>query len=530
MAGSILRVLAAMAAAFGLSVPSARAQDVCATDLNGDGVIDSADLGTVLSSWGPCSGCPGDTNSDGAVDMIDLAVVLTRWGGTCAPTVTGITPNAGPLAGGVTVRIAGNNLLNPSSVTFGGTAATIVSSTQSAVSVIAPARPVGTAAVVVTTQGGSATAGSFAYYGVPTITHVTPNAGYAGGGNTVTITGTNFYGTPTVRFAKASATSVAVLSPTQIRAVTPAGEVGTTVAVSVATTAGTSTLVGAFSYVSIIVPSWATLIEASPDPSVVTSAELRAAIVATNLAWRVRDNATQIEMLLVPSGAFSMGCSPSTAWSCVFFEEPVRTVTLTQAFYIGRYEVTQAQWTARMGSNPAFFNGESAEVPAMQVPNRPVEQVSWQIVQSFLSSTGLRLPSEAEWEYAYRAGTTSAFHSMPGVPDGTSADSEIGEIAWWSQNALNQTHPVGLKAANALGIHDMSGNVAELVNDLFSSTYYAWGHNIDPQGPPPGPGAGRVLRGGDYQDNGFYLRSSARLTSFEDTVFRGYGFRVVRNP
>jgi formylglycine-generating enzyme required for sulfatase activity len=149
---------------------------------------------------------------------------------------------------------------------------------------------------------------------------------------------------------------------------------------------------------------WATVLEFAPDPAVVTNGSLRKAIAATGLPWRVRDNGTQIEMLLVPPGTFNMGCSTSTSFSCVTDENPVHAVTLTNAYYIGRYEVTQAQWTARMGSNPSFFQSASAQVPAAQVPNRPVESVSWNTIQGFLSATGLRLPTEAEWEYAYRAG------------------------------------------------------------------------------------------------------------------------------
>ena len=103
----------------------------------------------------------------------------------------------------------------------------------------------------------------------------------------------------------------------------------------------------------IVIPTWATLLEGLPDSAVVTDANLRAAIVASGFAWRVRDNATNIEMLLVPGGTFIMGCSP-TDTMCWPDESPAHQVTLTNAFYIGRYEVTQAQWQAKMGSNPSF--------------------------------------------------------------------------------------------------------------------------------------------------------------------------------
>ena len=283
-------------------------------------------------------------------------------------------------------------------------------------------------------------------------------------------------------------------------------------------------VLGNWSDGSIVVPSWATQIEAAPDPAVVTDANLRDAILATGLAWRVRDNSSQIEMLLVPPGTFEMGCSPSSESDCNASEAPVHTVTLTCPFYVGRYEVTQAQWTAKMGSNPSFFQGVS--YPGAEY--RPVEQVSWTTIQSFLSATGLRLPTEAEWEYAYRAGTTTAFHSMPQAQNGTNDDALVGNIAWYSPNASSKTHFVGGKAANALGLHDMSGNVWEWVNDWFSETYYASSPATDPLGPATG--SLRVLRGGSFIDISFDLRSSARNGFAPSTPDSSIGFRVVRAP
>jgi formylglycine-generating enzyme required for sulfatase activity len=219
----------------------------------------------------------------------------------------------------------------------------------------------------------------------------------------------------------------------------------------------------------VTVPSWATLIEALPDPAIVQDEALRGAIVATGLAWRVRDNETQIEFVLIPPGTFEMGCSVSVAHLCSGNEGPIHTVTLSNPFYIGRYEVTQAQWQARMGSNPSLWRNPSPEVPASEVPNRPVDTVTWDGVQGFLGATSLkgganpelRLPTEAEWEYAYRAGTTTAYHSLPGYPDGTNDDQVVNDIAWWGScpncggNSGHQTYPVGRKAGNGFGLHDM---------------------------------------------------------------------------
>jgi formylglycine-generating enzyme required for sulfatase activity len=280
------------------------------------------------------------------------------------------------------------------------------------------------------------------------------------------------------------------------------------------------------------VPSWATLIEAQPDPAVVWDADLRAAITATGLAWRVRDTATQIEMLLVPPGTFQMGClTGSNQHACYGWEWPVHEVTLTEPFYLARYEVTQAQWTARMGSNPSAFQGASAQVPAAQVPNRPVERVSWIALQGYLNATGFRLPTEAEWEYACRAGTTTAFHGFTGYPNGTNDDSLVGNIAWsyagnCTDGAACQTHPVGGKAANGFGFHDMLGNVWEWVGDWYGQ--YSSASQTNPLGPSSG--SSRVFRGCSLNQDTLSLRSSFRYFGAPDLIDATHGFRVARNP
>ena len=359
----------------------------------------------------------------------------------------------------------------------------------------------------------------------PTISQVTPSTGPLGGGTVININGTNLNRATRVKVGNREATIVAAY-PTVIVATTPAGTTDGPKTVSVETPGGNASLSGGFTYTPLL--PWATVIEAMPDPAVVTNATLRNAIIATGRPWRVRDNGTQIEMLLVPPGTFNMGCSASNQFGCNTEENPVHAVTLTNAFYIGRYEVTQAQWAATMGSNPSWFQNASAQVPAEQVPNRPVEQVSWNTIQVFLSATGLRLPTEAEWEYAYRAGTTTAFHSMPGFPNGTNDDTQVGNIAWFVSNSANQTNPVGGKAANALGLHDMSGNVNEWVNDWYSATYYASSPSTNP--PGPASGTGRGLRGGSYLDASDKQRSSRRTGLAPDLSGRLNGFRVARAP
>ena len=276
------------------------------------------------------------------------------------------------------------------------------------------------------------------------------------------------------------------------------------------------------------VPAWATLIEYEPDITVVTDPNLQAAISATGLPWRVRDSGTGIEFVLIPPGTFQMGCSPSAVYGCQSSENPVHTVTLTNAFYMGRYEVTQAQWTARMGANPSWFRFSSAHVPADQVPNRPVEQVSWNMIQGFLGATGMRLPTEAEWEYAYRAGTATAFHSTAAYPSGTNDDSTVGTFGWSIDSSANQTRPVGQLSGNGFGLHDMSGNVWEWVNDWYSASYYAASPLVDPSGPTSG--SSRVLRGGGWFSGSLHCRSSSRADITPASGNNSNGFRVARNP
>jgi formylglycine-generating enzyme required for sulfatase activity len=210
-------------------------------------------------------------------------------------------------------------------------------------------------------------------------------------------------------------------------------------------------------------------------------------------------------------------------------------VTLTNAFYLGRYEVTQAQWQARMGSNPSYSQSPSSDVPANQVPNLPVEQVSWNMIAGaggFMAQTGMRLPTEAEWEYAYRAGTTTAFHGFTGYLNGTNDDTLVGSIAWWGSccggNSGGYTHPVGQKLGNGFGLHDMAGNVWEWVNDWYSSSYYASSPALNP--PGPAIGTSRVFRGGFWGNPAYFLRASARYYGAPAYPNGAVGCRAARSP
>jgi formylglycine-generating enzyme required for sulfatase activity len=361
----------------------------------------------------------------------------------------------------------------------------------------------------------------------PSIASVTPAVGGTVGGTTATIRGSGFDASTTVTIGGAAATVVANPNPTTLTVTTPPGQVGFRDVV-VQAAGGSASAVGGFRYATAFVPSWATLLEASPDPAIVTSASLRAAIMATGYAWRVRDNLTQIEMVLIPPGTFNMGCSASNVYTCFEEEYPIHTVTLTNAFYMGRYEVTQAHWTARMGTNPSRFQGPSYSVPAEQVPSRPVEQVSWGMTQDFLVGTGLRLPTEAEWEYSYRAGTTTAYHGWWQFSEGTNADGWISPIAWHYNSSGAQTRQVGQFAPNGFGLHDMAGNVWEWVNDWYGSGYYADSPSVNPVGPPSG--GERVRRGGCWASIVIDVRASNRTLHIGAAYDDSIGFRVARNP
>jgi formylglycine-generating enzyme required for sulfatase activity len=235
---------------------------------------------------------------------------------------------------------------------------------------------------------------------------------------------------------------------------------------------------------------------------------------------------------LIQPGTFLMGSN--AAGGAPYFgssaEQPVHAVTITKPFWMGTTEVTQAQYQALIGGNPSSFVG----------PNNPVERVSWLSAQFYCAAltaqqTALgkvpagyqyRLPTEAEWEYAYRAGTTTAFHSFMGYPNGTNDDTLVGNIAWFNLNSYGATRVVGSSGGNALGIHDMSGNVSEWVNDWYGS--YQAGAQTDP--PGPSSGSARVFRGGSWAYDSVHCRSSARGDSSPDDVNFYLGFRAARNP
>jgi formylglycine-generating enzyme required for sulfatase activity len=193
-------------------------------------------------------------------------------------------------------------------------------------------------------------------------------------------------------------------------------------------------------------------------------------------------NSIGMEFVLIPAGSFTMGADKNFE-DADDDETPPHRVTISKPFYLGKYEVTQTQWEAVMRDNPSRFKG----------PNNPVEQVSWKDAQVFIKRLNekeghdrYRLPSEAEWEYTARAGTTGpySFGDNAGL---------LGRYAWYIKNSGDKTHPVGQKKPNAWGLHDMYGNVWEWVQDWYGESYYRSSPSMDPAGPSSG--SGRVVRG-----------------------------------
>jgi formylglycine-generating enzyme required for sulfatase activity len=450
--------------------------------------------------------CGGDNNGDGLVNGVDLAIVLGAWG-VCPGTVTSVTPLQGSILGGTQITINGTNLAGTTAVKIGGVDCTNLQVfSPTLVKAVTPAGSVGEVPISVITAAGTIFSPAPFTYVQLSISSVSPNQGIYSGGTAITITGSFLNGATSVKVGGVPATDVVAVNSTTVTAVTPAGSVGAT-SVEVTGAKGTATASEAFTFISIIVPTWATLLEAVPDPAVVTDANLRAAIAATGLAWRIRDNGTNIEMLLIPPGIFMMGCSPGDA-ECSDDESPAHQVTLTNAFYMGKTEVTQAQWQAKMGYNPSYFQGQSDS------PSRPVEQVSWNMSKDFITATGLRYPTEAEWEYACRAGTTTQRYGV------------LDDIAWYNGNPDGATHAVATKLPNAFGLYDTIGNVWEWCQDWNGP--YSSVSVTNPTGPTTG--TQRLFRGGSWFGLPVICRASQRNSVYPSLSGYTIGFRAARNP
>ena len=242
------------------------------------------------------------------------------------------------------------------------------------------------------------------------------------------------------------------------------------------------------------------------------NATLTKQAVATPTAPTTTTTATpNIEMVFVKGGTFTMGATAEQGSDASSNEKPTHSVKLSD-FYIGKYEVTQAQWKAIMGTNPSNWKGD----------NLPVENVSWNDVQEFITKlnaqTGkkYRLPTEAEWEYAARGGNQSKGYKYSG-------SNSISNIAWYDANSNKMTHIVGQKSPNELGIYDMSGNVWEWCQDWLGN--YSSSFQTNPIGPSSG--SYRVLRGGSWSYVARTCRVSIRGYSKPADRYNRHGFRLA---
>ncbi len=237
-----------------------------------------------------------------------------------------------------------------------------------------------------------------------------------------------------------------------------------------------------------------------------------------------------LPMVLIPAGSFLMG-TPNTEQDRHPGEGPQHNVTISQSFYMGQSEITQAQWKAVMSNNPSDFKGDDL----------PVESVSWNDCQQFLTKLNdmilsgkvtyvepgvsggtFRLPTEAEWEYSCRAGTTTRFY----WGDDTSY-TEIDKYAWHFYNSSEKTNGVGQKIPNPWELYDMNGNVREWCQDWNTDSYLTY-DQVDPTGPLSG--TFRVVRGGSWALHSDWLRSGNRSSGQPWHRINYIGFRVVRAP
>jgi formylglycine-generating enzyme required for sulfatase activity len=233
-------------------------------------------------------------------------------------------------------------------------------------------------------------------------------------------------------------------------------------------------------------------------------------------------NSIGMKLVLIPKGTFMMGSPKSDEGRQ--WDETQHEVTISKDYYLGVYEVTQAQYEKVMGKNPSYFQGAKV---GNENADLPVENVSWDDTVEFCKKLSdlpeekkagrvYRLPTEAEWEYACRAGGVTAFSF------GESSES-LGDYAWFDENSRRQTHPVGQKKPNAWGLYDLHGNVWEWCSDRYGE--YPQGAVSDPTGPKGG--SGRVYRGGSWHYVAAFCRSAIRgrlAPSYRDYNF---GFRVA---
>lgn len=250
-------------------------------------------------------------------------------------------------------------------------------------------------------------------------------------------------------------------------------------------------------------------------------------------------NSIGMTLVAVPAGEFLMG-SPDTETDAREDERPQHLVRITRPLWVGQYEVTQAEYEKVMGVNPSWFaptgNGR-AKIEGLDTSRFPVESISWQDAVEFCNKLSelpeekaagrtYRLPTEAEWQYFCRAGTTTRFHYGDSL---TSTQANInGRFPYGGAPRgpyLGRTTTVGSYEPNAFGLYDMHGNVAEYCSDWFGREYYSSSPTDDPQGPEEG--ADRLVMGGSWSADAFRCRCAHRRSNAVSGVAQYFGFRVV---
>jgi|GEM_PF-2055548 len=257
---------------------------------------------------------------------------------------------------------------------------------------------------------------------------------------------------------------------------------------------------------------YAWLIDETTAKDVTASTATSAAVNTLSADQKTFTNSFGMEFVQVPAGEFDMG-SQTTEKDRFVWEGPIHRVKISNGFYMGKYEVTQKQWRDVMGNNPSYFKGDEL----------PVEGVSWNDVQEFIKKLNekegtdkYRIPSEAEWEYAARAGTTTRYFFGDD-------ESKVGDYAWFDENSDRKTHPVGQKKPNPWGLYDIYGNVWEWVQDTFHDNY----RDAPTDGGEwkLGGSSNHVIRGASWYNNPVDFRSASRNNAGPGSSL--IGFRLV---
>ena len=209
-----------------------------------------------------------------------------------------------------------------------------------------------------------------------------------------------------------------------------------------------------------------------------------------------------LKYVWIPAGTFQMGCSPGDN-ECYADEKPAHKITISKGFWMGQTLVTQAAYQRVRGSNPSHFHGDQL----------PVETVTWDDANGYCAAAGMRLPTEAESEYAARAGDTASRYG------------DVDAISWYYKNSGAQTHDVGQKQPNAWKLYDMLGNVWEWTSDWYDQDYYSQSPSQDPRGPSSG--TYRVMRGGSWNDFARLVRVSDRGVCLPAVRDNDVGFRCA---